>query len=48
VLPEQMSISAADEAFADDGTLKDAKQHERLKRLAAKLVDTVRRLNAEG
>jgi chromate reductase, NAD(P)H dehydrogenase (quinone) len=38
VLPAQVAVSKADEAFADDGSLKDARQAAAVKNLAAELV----------
>ncbi|MHC5002362.1 MAG: NADPH-dependent FMN reductase [Planctomycetota bacterium] len=46
VLPEQHALSKAHEAFADDGSLKDAAQQQRVDRVAHRVVDTVRKLNA--
>jgi NAD(P)H-dependent FMN reductase len=45
VLPEQMSVSKAHEAFDGDGRLKDAKQQESLTRIAQRLVYVLGRLN---
>lgn len=44
VLPEQLAVPRAHEAFAADGALKDARQAETMARIAARLVETVRRL----
>jgi chromate reductase, NAD(P)H dehydrogenase (quinone) len=46
VLPGQLSVSKANEAFHDDGTLRDAVQHARLSQLASGLVAMVRKVNA--
>jgi NAD(P)H-dependent FMN reductase len=45
VLPEQLALSKADEAFAADGSLVDAKQQANVKQLGKKLADTIRKLN---
>lgn len=39
VLPEQLAISKANEAFSDDGSLKDEKQAETVKAIAKRLVE---------
>lgn len=44
VLPGQIAIARAREAFDETGKLTDAKQHERVREIAAKLVDVTRRL----
>ena len=46
VLPESLSVGFAHEAFAADGTLKDAQQHKALDRAAARLVEVTARLHA--
>lgn len=46
VLPEQLAIMKANEAFAPDGTLKDAKQRATVEKIAAKLVSVVAKLKA--
>lgn len=46
VLPEQVSVSKAHEAFAEDGSLTDAKRLASVKSLTAKLADTIRKLHA--
>lgn len=43
VLPEQRAISTAHEAFAEDGSLKDPKQHEAIRRLGARLSEVLRK-----
>ncbi len=45
VLPNQVSVSKAHEAFNTDGSLKDAKQTASIKNLAAQLVSTLQKLN---
>jgi NAD(P)H-dependent FMN reductase len=44
VLPDQMAIVKANEAFTADGALKDANQQASVERIAKKLVSTVERL----
>jgi NAD(P)H-dependent FMN reductase len=46
VLPGTISISKAHEAFAEDGSLKDAKQHQRVEQLGAELAAFLRKLLA--
>lgn len=46
VLPEQLAVGKAHEAFADDGSLKDAGQQAALGRVAAALVRTCAALDA--
>jgi NAD(P)H-dependent FMN reductase len=46
VLPGQLAVSRAHEAFAEDGSLTDAKQASRVAGLAQELVDVVAKLNA--
>ncbi len=46
VLPDQLAIMKAHEAFGEDGTLKDAAQRDSLDRLAAALVRTCAALDA--
>ncbi len=41
VIPEQVAISKADQAFDDEGKLKDPKQQQSIEALANKLVTTV-------
>lgn len=43
-IPEQVSVSNAGDAFAPDGSLKDAKQRAAVEALSAKLVRTLSRL----
>jgi NAD(P)H-dependent FMN reductase len=47
VLPTQVAVGLAHEAFAEDGRLKDAKQQAAVESLGAKVVSVVARLNAE-
>ena len=44
VLPQQVTVAKAHEAFAGDGSLVDAKQDASVKQLAAAVVDTAARL----
>ena len=44
VLPDQLAVPKAHEAFAEDGNLKDAKQQAAVERIAGKLVSTLARL----
>lgn len=44
VLPEQLSVSKANDAFEPDGSLKDAKQRATLEKIAKRLVETVGKL----
>ncbi len=46
VLPDQVSVSKAHEAFAEDGSLTDAKRLASVKSLTAKLADAIRKLHA--
>ncbi len=46
VLPDQVSVPRAHEAFADDGSLKDTRRAAAVEKLAAKLTDTLRKLHA--
>jgi chromate reductase, NAD(P)H dehydrogenase (quinone) len=46
VLPDQISVSKAYEAFNDDGSLKDAKKQAAVERLGATLTQTLRKLKA--
>lgn len=48
VLPGQLSIPKANEAFNDDGTLRDPAQQARLSQLAGGLVTMVRKVNASS
>jgi NAD(P)H-dependent FMN reductase len=44
VLPEQLSISKANEAFNPDGSMKDPKQQASVHRIAATLAQTIHKL----
>lgn len=46
VLPEQVAVGNAHEAFAEDGSLRDPKRAAAVNSVAAKLVETVRKLQA--
>ena len=46
VLPGQMAVSKAQDAVADDVSLKDAKQQASIENLAAGLVSFLKRLKA--
>lgn len=46
VLPGQVAVASAHEAFAEDGRLKDAKQHAAVGEIGAKVASVVARLNA--
>lgn len=46
VLPDQVSIVKAHEAFNPDGSLKDADQQKKVAALGSKLADVLRRLHA--
>ncbi|MBL8875289.1 MAG: NAD(P)H-dependent oxidoreductase [Phycisphaerae bacterium] len=46
VLPEQVALSAAQDAFDADGALKDPKQQSRLEVAVRKLADAVKRFHA--
>lgn len=45
VLPQQIAVSKAGDAFNVDGTMKDTKQQAALEKLGADVVDVVRKLN---
>ena len=45
VLPGQIAISAAYQAFSDDGTLKEEKQHARVAALGTTLAGTLKKLS---
>jgi NAD(P)H-dependent FMN reductase len=47
VLPDQISIPAAYDAFTEDGKLKEAKKVEQVARLAGGLVETLKKLSAD-
>jgi len=44
VLPNQMTLPSADKAFQEDGSLKDAEKTENIKKLAAVMVETLKKL----
>ena len=44
VLPDQVAVSKAHEAFAEDGTLVDQRQHQRIVGLGKTLAETASRL----
>ncbi len=46
VVPDQMAISQAHEAFNDDGSLKDEGQQKKISGIAKKLTETIAKLNA--
>jgi len=46
VIPQQVSVSKAHEAFNPDGTLKDAKQQAAVHNTARKLAETITKLRA--
>jgi len=46
VLPEQVAVSKANEAFLPDGALKDAKQQASVQNVARKLTETIAKLRA--
>lgn len=46
VLPDQIAVMRAHEAFNEDGTLKDAKQQAAVEGLGKKLADVLRKLHA--
>ena len=46
VIPQQVSVSKAHEAFEADGSLKDVKQQESVHRVAKKLTETIAKLSA--
>jgi NAD(P)H-dependent FMN reductase len=48
VLPDQLAISRANDAFNSDGSLKDAKQQAGIEGLAKKLTATLAKLKANG
>ncbi|MBI5364806.1 MAG: NAD(P)H-dependent oxidoreductase [Planctomycetes bacterium] len=44
VLPDQLAVSKAHEAFTSDGKLKDEKQHAAVLRIGARVVEVARKL----
>jgi NAD(P)H-dependent FMN reductase len=47
VLPEQLAVSKAGDAFGPDGSLKDDKQKATLAKIAGRLVDVTRKLASQ-
>jgi NAD(P)H-dependent FMN reductase len=48
VIPEQIAVAKAHEAFNADGTLKDAKQREAVELIGRRVAEVSRRLNPES
>jgi NAD(P)H-dependent FMN reductase len=46
VLPDQVSVPKAHEAFTDDGSLRDPKRAAAVEKLAVRLTETLRKLHA--
>ena len=46
VIPDQTSIPKAFEVFADDGTIGDSRQSEKVSAIVTKLIDVTSRLNS--
>lgn len=46
VLPEQLAVARANEAFNPDGSLKDPAQQQAIQRIAADVTATIRKLRA--
>ncbi len=46
VLPDQVAVPGANDAFAEDGRLKDEKRHAAVARLGATLAQTIAKLRA--
>jgi len=46
VLPDQLSIPKAKDAFTDRGELADARKHDAVRQLGAKLAELIRKLHA--
>ncbi len=46
VLPDQVAVPSANDAFAEDGRLKDEKRHAAVARLGATLAQTIAKLRA--
>lgn len=46
VLPDQLAVSKAHEAFDDEGSLKDEVQHKKIAAIAERTVQTIAKLNA--
>ena len=45
VIPESLSVSKANEAFDDNGRLKDEKQNDTIKKIARRLVEVTKNMN---
>lgn len=45
VIPDQIAISKANEAFKEDGSLKDSRQQTSVEAIAAKLTEILKKLN---
>jgi chromate reductase len=48
VLPQQVTVPKADEAFDEEDRLKDVKTHEAAKNLGKSLVQILQKLNQNG
>lgn len=46
VLPKQLAVAKAAEAFDESGALKDPAQHKKVEQLCAQLTDVIRRLKS--
>lgn len=46
VLPDQLAVAKAHEAFNSDGSLKDAAQQDAVRKIGAKLAETIRKLKS--
>lgn len=46
VLPDQLAVARAHEAFNADGSLKDAAQQDAVRKIGAKLAETIRKLKS--
>jgi hypothetical protein len=44
-MPDQIAIARAHEAFNDDGTLKDKKQEDQVKKIGASVAKILLKLN---
>lgn len=45
VIPDQLAIAKASDAFNDDGSLKDEKYHETVKKIATRVVSITEKIN---
>ena len=45
VIPKQQAVRQANQAFAENGSLKDSDAQSRIEQLSAELVNTLKRLN---